>query len=139
MLWLNRSWDSSRPNCIATRPSSPTTVVIGRDSTTSKLPRVRGCHGSTTSACTANSTIARRPKWRRTIVTQIKLRRPERTKLGSLQETGRFNELRSRGKTHRTAIRQVANRWVGILHACLERGCRYDEELAWIRYQNIAA
>lgn len=50
-----------------------------------------------------------------------------------------YDELRSRDKTHRTAIRQLANRWVGILHACLERGCLYDEEIAWIRYQNIAA
>jgi hypothetical protein len=50
-----------------------------------------------------------------------------------------YDELRSRDKTHRTAIRQVSNRWVGILHTCLERGCLYDEELAWIRYQNIAA
>ena len=50
-----------------------------------------------------------------------------------------YDELRSRDKTHRTAIRRVSNRWVGILHTCLERGCLYDEELAWIRYQNIAA
>jgi hypothetical protein len=39
--------------------------------------------------------------------------------------------LRKRQKSHRKAVRQVANRWVGILHACLDRGCLYDEEMAW--------
>jgi hypothetical protein len=42
-----------------------------------------------------------------------------------------YNELRARGKTYRQAIRQLANRWVGILHACLEQHVLYDENLAW--------
>ena len=42
-----------------------------------------------------------------------------------------YDELRARDKTHRKAIRQLANRWVGILHTCLERGCVYDEAVAW--------
>jgi hypothetical protein len=37
------------------------------------------------------------------------------------------------------AIRQVANRWVGVLHACLENGCLYDEEIAWSKRQDLAA
>jgi Transposase/Transposase IS116/IS110/IS902 family len=42
-----------------------------------------------------------------------------------------YNELRARGKTHRKATRQLANRWVGILHICLERDELYREEIAW--------
>jgi hypothetical protein len=43
--------------------------------------------------------------------------------------------LRARGKTHRQALRQLANRWVGILQTCLERREAYREELAWPEYQ----
>ena len=32
-----------------------------------------------------------------------------------------YDQLRARGKTHRQALRQLANRLVGILHDCLER------------------
>jgi hypothetical protein len=39
-----------------------------------------------------------------------------------------YDQLRSRGKTHRQALRQVAKRLVGILHVCLERGVMYDDE-----------
>jgi len=50
-----------------------------------------------------------------------------------------YDELRARQKTHRQAIRQLANRWVGILHACLEAHVIYDEELAWKHRLDIAA
>jgi hypothetical protein len=50
-----------------------------------------------------------------------------------------YDEIRARDKTHSVAIRQVANRWVGILHACLENGCLYDEEIAWPRRQDLVA
>ena len=36
-----------------------------------------------------------------------------------------YDALRARGKTHSQATRQLANRWVGILHACLERRQTY--------------
>ncbi len=42
-----------------------------------------------------------------------------------------YDRLRARGKTHSQATRQLANRWVGILHACLERRQTYREEIAW--------
>jgi hypothetical protein len=42
-----------------------------------------------------------------------------------------YDHLRARGKTHRQALRQLANRLVGILHVCLERGMLYDEQVAW--------
>jgi hypothetical protein len=42
-----------------------------------------------------------------------------------------YDALRARGKTHSQATRQLANRWVGILHACLQRRETYREELAW--------
>ena len=44
---------------------------------------------------------------------------------------GYYGAPRARGKTHRQATRQLANRWVGILHACLEQRVSYREELAW--------
>jgi transposase len=42
-----------------------------------------------------------------------------------------YDALRVRGKTHSQAIRQLANRWVGILHACLQRHEPYREKVAW--------
>ena len=42
-----------------------------------------------------------------------------------------YDTLRARGQTHSQATRQLANRWVGILHACLARREAYREETAW--------
>jgi len=42
-----------------------------------------------------------------------------------------YDELRGRGKSHSTALRQVGNRLVGILHGCLQSGACYDEHTAW--------
>jgi hypothetical protein len=42
-----------------------------------------------------------------------------------------YDQMRARGKTHRQALRQLANRLVGILHVCLERDVFYDEVIAW--------
>ena len=50
-----------------------------------------------------------------------------------------YDELRKRDKTHRKAIRQVANRWAGILHGVLERDCLYDEDTAWRSASDLAA
>ena len=50
-----------------------------------------------------------------------------------------YDELRARDKHHRKAIRQLANKWVGILHTCLERGCLYDENIAWPSIKELAA
>jgi transposase len=50
-----------------------------------------------------------------------------------------YDQLRSRNKTHRQALRQLANRWVGILHGCLEHQCLYDETVAWRAAAPVAA
>ena len=50
-----------------------------------------------------------------------------------------YDELRSRGKTHRQALRQLANRRVGILHACLQHSQPYDETAAWQHLETAAA
>ena len=50
-----------------------------------------------------------------------------------------YDQLRARGKTHRQALRQLANRWVGILHICLQRGQLYDETAAWQHLEAAAA
>jgi Transposase IS116/IS110/IS902 family len=42
-----------------------------------------------------------------------------------------YDELRARGKSHSTALRQVGNRLVGILHGCLESGTCHDEHTTW--------
>ena len=49
-----------------------------------------------------------------------------------------YDEMRAREKTHRKAVRQLANRWAGILHTCLERVCLYDEAIAWPASEEIA-
>lgn len=50
-----------------------------------------------------------------------------------------YDQLRARNKTHRQALRQVANRWVGILHTCLDRNDLYNEHLAWAHLADHAA
>jgi hypothetical protein len=50
-----------------------------------------------------------------------------------------FDQLRSCGKSHPQAPCQLANRWVGILHACLERRCAYYETTAWHHLESAAA
>jgi len=50
-----------------------------------------------------------------------------------------YDQLRSRDKTHRQALRQLANRWVGILHGCLEYETLYDEAIAWKAAESAAA
>ena len=42
-----------------------------------------------------------------------------------------YDQLYDRGKDHNAAVRQLANRLVGILHGCLKTNTRYDEHTAW--------
>jgi transposase len=42
-----------------------------------------------------------------------------------------YDALRCRGLGHRPALRQLANRLVGILHGCLKTRTLYDEATAW--------
>jgi transposase len=42
-----------------------------------------------------------------------------------------YDKQRARGAEHNAALRQLANRLVGILHGCLKTGTRYDETTAW--------
>jgi transposase len=42
-----------------------------------------------------------------------------------------YDQLRARGAGHRAALRQLANRLVGILHGCLKTRTPYDEATAW--------
>jgi len=42
-----------------------------------------------------------------------------------------YDKQRAREVSHYTALRQLANRLVGILHGCLKTGTPYDEATAW--------
>jgi transposase len=42
-----------------------------------------------------------------------------------------YDRQRDRGVSHNAALRQLANRLVGILHGCLKTGTPYDETTAW--------
>jgi hypothetical protein len=57
----------------------------------------------------------------------------------SLGARAYYDELRRREKTHQKALRQLANRWISILHACLEQHVEYNENLAWKHRADIAA
>lgn len=49
------------------------------------------------------------------------------------------DQQRARGVKHNAALRQLANRLVGILHGCLVSGTRYDQNIAWPHHRAIAA
>ncbi len=42
-----------------------------------------------------------------------------------------YDQLRGRNIRHHAALRQLANRLVGILHGCLKTAALYDEDTAW--------
>ena len=50
---------------------------------------------------------------------------------GSAGAKAYYQQLRAREIGHQAALRQLANRWVGILHGCLKTGMPYDEHTAW--------
>ena len=50
-----------------------------------------------------------------------------------------YDALRARNIGHQAALRQLANRLVGILHGCLKTGTSYDETTAWAHHLNTAA
>jgi transposase len=54
-----------------------------------------------------------------------------------------YDALRARNIGHHAALRQLANRLVGILHGCLKTSTKYDEDTAWQHHhkskQSIAA
>jgi len=50
-----------------------------------------------------------------------------------------YDRQRARGASHNAALRQLANRLVGILHGCLKTGANYDETTAWAHSLNTAA
>jgi transposase len=47
-----------------------------------------------------------------------------------------YDALRARGTGHNAALRQLANRLVGILHGCLKTRTCYDETKAWSHHTN---
>jgi transposase len=46
-----------------------------------------------------------------------------------------YDRLRARGTSHRSALRQLSNRLVGILHGCLKTATVYNEAKAWSHQQ----
>ena len=57
---------------------------------------------------------------------------------GSAGPRAYYQAFRRRGVGHQAALRQVANRWVGILHGCLRHRAFYDENTAWQHHLNTA-
>ncbi len=50
-----------------------------------------------------------------------------------------YKTMRARGIGHQAALRQLANRLVGILHGCLKTGTLYNENTAWAHHITAAA
>ena len=50
-----------------------------------------------------------------------------------------YQQIRARGTSHQAALRQLANRWIGILHGCLKTGAQYDEDTAWAHIHHRTA
>lgn len=58
---------------------------------------------------------------------------------GSAGAKAYYQQIRARGTGHQAALRQLANRWIGILHGCLKAGTPYDEDTAWAHIIQRAA
>jgi transposase len=58
---------------------------------------------------------------------------------GSPGARAHYDTLRARNIGHQAALRQLANRLVGILHGCLKTRTRYDEKTAWAHRHSAAA
>ncbi|MGB3437891.1 MAG: IS110 family transposase [Actinophytocola sp.] len=50
-----------------------------------------------------------------------------------------YDKQRARGSSHNAALRQLANRLVGILHGCLRSRTHYNETTAWTHHTEPAA
>jgi transposase len=50
-----------------------------------------------------------------------------------------YDKQRARERDHNAALRQLANRLVGILHGCLKTRTLYDETTAWAHHTDQAA
>lgn len=50
-----------------------------------------------------------------------------------------YDRRRARGASHNAALRQLANRLVGILHGCLKTRTLYNETTAWSHHLTQAA
>jgi transposase len=50
-----------------------------------------------------------------------------------------YDAMRARNIGHHAALRQLANRLVGILHGCLKTRATYDEHTAWAHHTTAAA
>ena len=50
-----------------------------------------------------------------------------------------YDQLKAHGTEHHAALRQLANRLVGILHGCLKTRTCYDEATAWSHHAQKAA
>ena len=58
---------------------------------------------------------------------------------GSPGANAYYHQLRDRKISHQAALRQLANRLVGILHGCLKTHTRYDEHTAWAHHAPLTA
>jgi hypothetical protein len=50
-----------------------------------------------------------------------------------------YRQLRARNVDHNAALRQLANRLVGLLHGCLKTSTTYDASTAWAHRRDTAA
>ena len=50
-----------------------------------------------------------------------------------------YDKQRARGSNYNAALRQLANRLVGILHGCLKTGTPYNEAIAWAHHAELLA
>jgi hypothetical protein len=51
-----------------------------------------------------------------------------------------YDRQKARGAGHNAALRQLANRLVGVLHGCLKTRTHYDETTAWSHHaEKVAA
>ena len=118
-------WDrSSAPGCWPSSAMTRTGTPPPRPARTTRPP-----------ARSPASPARRRPSWPGTCTTTGSATPSDRQAFCALTASpgarAYYDQLRARNIGHDAALRQLANRLVGILHGCLKTRTLYDETTAW--------
>jgi hypothetical protein len=115
--------------------------VLGDDHARYASAKARKNYAATspvTRASGRTKTVAARPVHNDRLVDALKMTQAFTSLQNSPGARAYYDRQRARGANYNAALRQLANRLVGILHGCLKTNTLYDEQSAWSHHLNQA-